>query len=130
MSVRGFPFRQLAYPGFVGDATTIQTGGDVLLMGSLEARYRVWRDWTLLSFLDAGRVWDTLFDDVDSWGRVKKGFDLNDVQPTIGAGVMIPTPLGDFNFAYGARVKQESGFAHELPRGVLHIYVDHELGGN
>lgn len=63
-------------------------GGNAVFEGSVEARFRVGRQWTLAAFLDFGQVWE----DVDS---------RTPIVATPGAGVRFRSPVGPLRLDIG-----------------------------
>ena len=81
--VRGWGSRGLPPPGGNANPQATPVGGEVVLGGSVELRARLHRLVSLASFFDVGRLYEDL-----------SSFDLAAMQPTVGGGVRVHTPIG------------------------------------
>lgn len=68
-------------------------GGKSYLEGSLELRYPVWRDLSLVNFLDAGNVWEDRF-----------AHSIRDIRFASGLGIRYATPIGPVRADIGTPV--------------------------
>jgi len=107
-TVRGWGHQRLGPPGFAGDAFAVHTGGRVMLSGSVEARVRVHRDVWAQAFIDVGRVWEG-------------GIHLDDLQPSAGGGIRVPSPLGPIRAEVGVRLRRETGLVEPVAPLIVHL---------
>ena len=120
-NMRGWSFRRLAPPGYTGTRNDVAPGGDVKLFGSVEARVAVFRQLSLVAFLDVGRVWVGPL-----YGRgdiPQPTVNLGDLQPTLGGGFQIPTPVGRLRLEVAARLRQETGIEDTGPALRVHVGI-------
>lgn len=100
-------------------------GGEVLLLGSIEARFPL--VWILggAVFMDAGNVWERPEDIT-----VKRVFTVagpgagySDMRYSVGAGIRIPTPVGPLRFDYGWKLRRAKYEERDLSptRGTFHF---------
>ena len=82
-SVRGWGRRRLEAPGYTGTLMEPRLGGDAMFQTSTELRYALFPDWSILTFVDSGRVWNKV-DQVE----------LGQILPSAGLGIRAPTPVG------------------------------------
>lgn len=78
-SVRGWQRAELGPKNSDGDPI----GGKSYLEGSLEIRYPVWQQLSLVNFLDFGNVWQDRF-----------SHDIQDLRFAAGSGLRYATPIG------------------------------------
>ncbi|MEJ2181981.1 MAG: outer membrane protein assembly factor BamA [Nitrospirota bacterium] len=105
-TVRGFPQDELGPKGPDG----APTGGNAFVLGNLELRTHVTRNWRLVGFVDSGNVW------------VQPG-DINpgDLRYTAGAGIQYNTPVGPIRVDYGYKLDREPGES----AGEVHFSIGH-----
>lgn len=86
------------------------TGGNAFLMGNIEIRSSLGKNFLLVNFLDFGNVW-------------KRGRDLNitDLKYTIGLGLRYKTPIGPIRIDYGYKLNRERNESH----GEIHFSIGH-----
>lgn len=104
-SVRGYAFNTL------GPKKDNQpTGGNAFLMGNLELRTYLGKNFSLVNFLDVGNVW-------------KKAWDINlaKLKYTTGIGLRYKTPVGPIRIDYGYKLNRE----REESRGEIHFSIGH-----
>ena len=100
-------------------------GGELLLLGSVEARFPLF--WVLggAAFMDAGNVWERPRD--VSLKRVFTvtggGVGYSDMRYSVGAGIRIATPVGPVRFDYGWKLKRARSDERDLSssRGTFHF---------
>jgi outer membrane protein insertion porin family len=105
-SVRGYDHDELGPKS--GDDTP--TGGNAFLAGNLELRIRMWGDWRLVNFLDAGNVW-----------LETKDVRLDELKYTAGVGLQYNTPVGPIRLDYGHKLDREPGESE----GEIHFSIGH-----
>ena len=82
-SVRAWGRRRLEAPGYSGTLVEPRLGGDAMLQTSTELRYALFPEWSVLTFVDSGRVWSSV-----------SSIELNQLLPSAGFGLRAPTPFG------------------------------------
>jgi len=92
-TVRGYSYDSL---GPKGDDDN-PTGGNVFALTNWELRYSLGKGFGLVTFIDAGNVWQTI-DDVQ--GELKY---------TAGAGLRYNTPVGPIRVDYGHKMNKDKG---------------------
>lgn len=123
-TVRGWGTRMLNPPGWDGGLNDVRIGGNVLLAGTLEGRFRIWPQLHLIGFVDTGRTWERLLDERDGQGElVVQGVDLRQLQTSAGAGVQVPSPLGTLVTSVALRVNRDTGLVQKLPLGNVHFAI-------
>jgi len=120
--LRGWSRRRAAPPGFLGNVRQVQSGGNVMLLGSVETRVRVFRGIWNTVFFDVGRVWAYLLDqpEADVLG-LSRGVHLSDLQPTVGTGAHLPTPAGMLRAELAFRLLEVTDIADPGPRITFHL---------
>jgi len=86
----------------------IPAGGNIRVLGSLDAQYRIWSVFAGALFSDAGMISNT-------WGSVT----TNDIRPSVGMGLRAITPFGIGALEYAVPLRPQLG---DDPRGRLHFY--------
>lgn len=86
------------------------TGGNAFLMGNLELRTYIGKNFFLVNFLDFGNV----------WGRVGD-ITLSNLKYTTGLGLRYKTPVGPVRIDYGYKLNREKGESH----GEIHFSIGH-----
>ena len=104
-SVRSWGRRRLEAPGYTGSLMEPRLGGDAMLQSSSELRYTLFPDWSVLTFIDAGRVWPSLAD-----------IRLDQLLPSAGFGVRAPTPLGMATATVAYQLIGDNELAYPPPR--------------
>jgi outer membrane protein assembly factor BamA len=100
-------------------------GGEVLLLGSLEARFPI--VWILSGavFMDGGNVWERPNDIT-----LRRIFTItggnagySDMRWSVGGGIRIGTPVGPVRFDYGWKLRRAKASEADLssPRGTFHF---------
>jgi outer membrane protein assembly factor BamA len=86
----------------------IPAGGNIRVIGSLDAQLRIWRVFAGALFSDAGMISNT-------WGSITS----NDIRPSVGMGLRAITPFGIGALEYAVPLRPQLG---DDPRGRLHFY--------
>ena len=122
-SVRGYFENEIGFRASPPDSGF--RGGEVLLLGSVEARFPL--VWILSGavFMDAGNVWERPEDITLKriFTVTGPGAGYSDMRWSVGAGVRIATPVGPVRFDYGwklRRAKREEGDLSST-RGTFHF---------
>jgi outer membrane protein insertion porin family len=116
-SVRGFRERQLGPKDSEGNPI----GGDTLLAGGLELRFRLpliselTIPWINLSL---NNLWGALFSDVGNVFGTFNDFKFNQLHTCVGAGIRYNTPVGPLRLDYARELAAESS-------GVWYIALGH-----
>lgn len=86
------------------------TGGNVFLMGNIELRTYIGKNFFLVNFLDFG----------DLWSRVR---DVNpsNLKYTTGIGLRYKSPVGPLRIDYGYKLNRQVGES----RGEIHFSIGH-----
>ncbi len=94
--------------GGVSQIRVIPAGGNIRLLSSLDAQYRIWKVFAGALFTDAGMV-------TNEWSTVT----TDDIRPSVGAGLRVLTPFGIGALEYAVPLKPHLG---DDPRGRIHFY--------
>ena len=86
----------------------IPAGGNIRVIGSLDAQLRIWKVFAGALFSDAGMISNT-------WGSIT----TNDIRPSVGMGLRAITPFGIGALEYAVPLRPQLG---DDPRGRLHFY--------
>lgn len=86
------------------------TGGNAFLMGNIEFRTYLGKNFFLVNFLDFGNVWNRVGDVNPS--RLKY---------TTGIGLRYKTPVGPLRIDYGYKLNRQPGESH----GEIHFSIGH-----
>ena len=120
-TVRGWSTRMLNPPGWDGTINDVRIGGNVLLTATMEARFRIWPQLHVISFVDTGRVWEQLQERRGPDGELLvAGVSLQDLQTSAGAGVQIPSPIGTVVTSVAVRLNKYTGLA--LPVAPFNVH--------
>lgn len=95
-SHRGFPFQKL---GPVDDDED-PLGGNSLLLGSLEARFPIYKDFGGVVFFDYGNVYSEEFD-----------YKLDEIKYAVGVGLRYNTLIGPLRVDFGYALNPEPEFS-------------------
>ena len=87
-SLRGWSYRRVRVPNSTADNFDLMVGGDKMFFASVEGRFQVLPLYQIVYFFDVGRIWE-------HWSSPMA---FNDLLPSIGVGLMIPTLAGDVIF--------------------------------
>jgi outer membrane protein assembly complex protein YaeT len=123
-SVRGYFENEIGFRKVTPDSAALR-GGEILLQGSIEARFPL--VWVLggAAFVDAGNVWERPED--ITLQRVftvaGPGAGYSDMRWSVGAGLRIRTPVGPLRFDYGWKLRRARPSEADLssPRGTFHF---------
>ena len=102
-SLRGFDYRGVS-PSYTYNDTTnhelvdLIVGGEFMLNMNLEVRRKFSDFFTGLVFFDAGGVWQKVED-----------FDASQIRYSVGPGVMLNLPIGNFQFGFGIPLNAQTG---------------------
>ncbi len=126
-TVRGYSNERLAteliqvgLPPFdnISQIRVIPAGGNIRVLGSLDAQVRIWKIFAGALFTDAGLItnqWSTV--DVScKWGFVP---DIEQLRPSVGMGLRFLTPFGIGALEYAVPLRLQLG---DDPRGKVHFY--------
>jgi len=122
-SVRGYFENEIGFR--IAPPDSGLRGGEVLLQGSVEARFPL--IWVLggAVFMDAGNVWERPQDiTVQRLFTVTgPGAGYSDMRYSVGAGVRIGTPVGPIRFDYGWKLRRAKPEERDLSatRGTFHF---------
>lgn len=121
-SLRGWGIAQANPPGWDGGPNDYRIGGNVLAVGSLEARYRVWPRLHFFGFSDIGRTWESLADRLDPVsGVIEPGVRLTTLLPSAGLGIALPTPVGRAALSGAVRLREETELVNPPPMALVHF---------
>jgi outer membrane protein assembly factor BamA len=126
-TVRGYPDErlkteviQVGLPPLdnVSQIRVIPAGGNIRVLGSVDAQVRIWKILAGAMFADAGLItnrWDTV--EVNrKWGFVP---DIPELRPSVGMGLRFLTPFGIGALEYAVPLRPQLG---DDPRGRIHFY--------
>jgi outer membrane protein assembly factor BamA len=101
---------QVGVPPIAGlsQIRVIPAGGNVRVLGSLDAQLRIYKILAGAMFSDAGLI-------TNQWGTVR----ADDIRPSIGTGLRVLTPFGILAVEYAVPLRPHLG---DDPRGRLHFY--------
>jgi len=123
-SVRGYFENEIGYRRVTPDSAALR-GGEVLLLGSVEARFPLL--WILSGavFMDAGNVWERPQDiTVNRLFTVSgPGAGYSDMRYSAGTGIRIGTPVGPVRFDYAWKLRRAKPEERDLSstRGTFHF---------
>lgn len=86
------------------------TGGNAFLMGNLEFRTYLGKNFFIVNFLDFGNVWKRVGD-----------VDVSNLKYTTGVGLRYKTPVGPLRIDYGYKLNRQAGESH----GEIHFSIGH-----
>jgi len=86
------------------------TGGNAFLMGNLEFRTYLGKNFFIVNFLDFGNVWKRVGD-----------VDISNLKYTTGVGLRYKTPVGPLRIDYGYKLNRQAGESH----GEIHFSIGH-----
>ncbi|MGE5182585.1 MAG: BamA/TamA family outer membrane protein [Acidobacteriota bacterium] len=92
----------------VSQIRVIPAGGNIRTLGSLDAQYRIWKVFAGALFTDAGMI-------TNQWSTVT----LDDIRPSVGAGLRVISPFGIGAVEYAVPIRPHLG---DDPRGRIHFY--------
>lgn len=85
-------------------------GGNAFLMGNIEIRSSLGKNFFLVNFLDFGNVWKRVGD-----------AHITDLKYTTGLGLRYKTPIGPIRIDYGYKLNREKDESH----GEIHFSIGH-----
>jgi len=102
-SMRGFDFRGVSPTLYYIDSKNQEevkliVGGEFMLNMNWELRRKLTDRITALIFCDAGGVWEKFED-----------FDFGEIRYSVGPGVMLNLPIGNFQVGYGVPFNKQEG---------------------
>jgi outer membrane protein assembly factor BamA len=83
-------------------------GGNIRVIGSLDAQVPIWKLLAGALFTDAGLI-------TNEWGKTQ----LDDIRPSVGMGLRALTPFGIGALEYAIPLRPQLG---DDPRGRIHFY--------
>src|SRR5690606_25827894 len=86
--VRGFAENMLRF-----DENNKAAGGQLYLLGSVEARYGLGGNWELAAFVDTGSI-----------GRAEESTGSDNLRWATGLGLQYITPIGPIGLFYGRKI--------------------------
>lgn len=86
------------------------TGGNAFLMGNIELRTYLGKNFFLVNFLDFGNVWNRVGD-----------INPSDLKYTTGIGLRYKTPVGPVRIDYGYKLNRQKDETH----GEIHFSIGH-----
>ncbi len=86
------------------------TGGNAFIMGNLELRTSLGKNFFIVNFLDAGNLWKRVGD-----------VDPSNLKYTTGIGLRYKTPVGPLRVDYGYKLNRERNESH----GEIHFSIGH-----
>jgi outer membrane protein insertion porin family len=122
-SVRGYFENEIGFR--IAPPDSGLRGGEVLLQGSVEARFPL--IWILSGavFMDAGNVWERPQDITLNrlFTVTGPGAGYSDMRYSVGAGIRIGTPVGPVRFDYGWKLRRANPEERDLSatRGTFHF---------
>ena len=102
---------QVPVPPLGGGVTQIRVipaGGNIRVLGSVDAQVRIWKVFAGALFSDAGMI-------TNEWGNVT----VDDIRPSVGMGLRALTPFGIGALEYAIPLNTHLG---DDPRGRIHFY--------
>lgn len=102
---------QVPVPPLGGGVTQIRVipaGGNIRVLGSVDAQVRIWKFFAGALFSDAGMI-------TNEWGNVT----VDDIRPSVGMGLRALTPFGIGALEYAIPLNAHLG---DDPRGRIHFY--------
>jgi outer membrane protein insertion porin family len=102
----------------ISQIRVIPAGGNIRVLGSLDAQVRIWRVLAGALFTDAGLItnqWQTVSVD-RKWGVMP---DIPQLRPSVGMGLRVLTPFGIGAIEYAVPLRVQLG---DDPRGKVHFY--------
>lgn len=103
-TVRGYEQDTLGPKGSDGNPT----GGNLFAMTNLELRTNISKGLGIVTFIDAGNVWQTTA-------------NLSNLKFTTGIGLRYNTPVGPFRIDYGYKLNRDKGDS----KGEIHFSLGH-----
>ncbi|MFQ3574777.1 MAG: outer membrane protein assembly factor, partial [Thermodesulfovibrionales bacterium] len=103
-TVRGYEQDMLGPKGSDGNPI----GGNLFSMANLELRTNVGKGLGIVTFLDAGNVWQTTA-------------NMSTIRYTTGLGLRYNTPVGPFRIDYGYKLNRQKGES----KGEIHFSLGH-----
>ncbi len=102
-SMRGFDFRGVSPTLYYIDSKNQEevkliVGGEFMLNMNMELRRKLTDRVTGLLFCDAGGIWEKFED-----------FDFGEIRYSVGPGVMLNLPIGNFQVGYGIPINDQEG---------------------
>jgi outer membrane protein assembly factor BamA len=122
-SVRGYFENEIGFR--IAPPDSGLRGGEVLLQGSVEARFPL--IWILSGavFMDAGNVWERPQDITVKrlFTVTGPGAGYSDMRYSVGGGIRIGTPVGPIRFDYGWKLRRAKPEERDLSstRGTFHF---------
>lgn len=120
--MRGYGYRRLTPPGWSQGLNDVQPGGNLLMMASLEGRWRMVPRVRFTHYIEAGRAWDRFRD-----SPTHEGFDLGDIQASAGIGAHIDTPLGIVGIYIASRLTTDPEIDPTAPQWTFDLVLPPEF---
>lgn len=120
-TIRGWAYRRVRIPDDESEVFDISRGAERMGMASLELQYEFLSTFSVLSFVDAGRIWDAPPSGEGEFRNLPKFL------PSVGIGLLFPSPVGDIILAPAWQLL-DADVAHAPTRMTTHLYLSRGIG--
>jgi hypothetical protein len=125
--LQAWAWRRLGPPSGDYGPDGVRAGGNVLLLGTVQPRFRLHPHLLVFPFFSAGRTWLRASEATLPDGRVQPGVDLRDVVGDLGAGCDVPSPLGVLRTTLAWQPWAPTGLTDPPQRWNWQLVLDAEL---